>query len=101
MLSCVSFATPGTAASQASLFMEFSRQKYQSGLPRLIVHFLERSYVDSFKEPRHSVDSTEFVVNRSFEHLFMCHFALSGTRTFNFWDMNVVLYSYSVLTPYV
>lgn len=31
----------------------------------------------------------------------MCHFSLSGTRTFNFGDMNVVVYSYSVLTPYV
>ena len=27
------FLTPGTAAHQASLSMEFSRQKYQSGLP--------------------------------------------------------------------
>lgn len=31
----------------------------------------------------------------------MCHFSLSGTHIFNFGDMNVVLYSYSVLTPYV
>ena len=66
MLSCVSFATPGTAAFQAPLSMEFFRQEYWSRLPWLIVHFLERSYIDSFKEPQHSIDSAEFVVNRSF-----------------------------------
>ena len=30
---CVFFATPWTVASQAPLFMEFSRQEYLSGLP--------------------------------------------------------------------
>ena len=35
MLSCVRlFATPGTAAHQAPVSTEFSRQEYWSGLPR-------------------------------------------------------------------
>ena len=31
--SCLTLATPGTVVPQASLSMEFSRQKYWSGLP--------------------------------------------------------------------